>query len=143
MKAKHIVWGILGIIALVVFGYGMVFLFRPASIIEKVTDPNRAIYTYEWFFNTKASAQSLASQVVIADKAVETFKSDHVTNLESYANSTELARLRAVSQGLRSQLVSTVNSYNANAQNKTRSIFKDWNLPGSLSVSADGRLIEN
>lgn len=142
MKTKYIILGLFSIIALVAFGYGMMFLFRPAATIERVTDPDRAIYTYEWFFNTRASAQSLASQVVIADKAVKIFKSDHA-NLESYVNSTELSRLRAVSQGLRSQLISTVNSYNANAQNKTRTIFKDWNLPGSLSVSADSRLIEN
>ncbi len=138
---RYIVWGILGVIALVVFSYGLMFMCRPAQVAERITDPDRMIATYEWFFNTYASAKSYASQVKVATEAVETFKKDHASSLDSYANSVELARLREVERGLRNQLISTVNTYNAQAQNKTRGVFKDWDLPPSLTITADGKLV--
>ncbi|MFH1423564.1 MAG: hypothetical protein ABIG29_01220 [Candidatus Nealsonbacteria bacterium] len=141
--AKWFLLGVAAIIVLGVVGFGITMIFRPFQVAEKVTDPDRALYTYEWFFNTKASVDSYAAQVKVASAAVETFKQDHVSNLESYQNSTELSRLRAVEQGLRNQLITTINQYNANAQNKSRSIFKDWNLPASLSVTQDGRVVAN
>ena len=145
-SGKVVKWFLIGVVAIIVLGvvgFGINMIFRPFQTIEKVTDPDRALYSYEWFFNTKASADSYAAQIKVASAAVETFKQDHAGNLESYQNSTELSRLRAVEKGLRNQLITTVNQYNANAQNKTRSIFKDWNLPASLTVTQDGRVVGN
>jgi hypothetical protein len=139
---KWIGWTILGIIIIIVIGgvgFGITMLFRPAQVIEKVTNPDRIIYTYEWFFNTLASIKSYESQVIVANQSVETFKEDHKDNLSSYANSTELSRLREVQRGLQNQLISTINSYNAQAKNLSRGIFKDWRLPGEIqyAVSLD------
>ena len=145
MKAEIIKWGAISILVIVILGgvgFGITMLFRPAQVIEKVTEPDRVIYTYEWFFNTSASIQSYYSQIQVASKSVDTFKLDHEGNLASYSNSTELARLREVQRGLENQLISTVNTYNANAKNLTRTLFKDWRLPESFTYT-QGKLTEN
>ena len=139
---KWVLITLLVIVVLTTIGYGLTFLFRPAEVIEKVTEPNRIINTYEWFFNTEASIKSYASQIQVAKEQIETFKKDH-TNLDSYENSTELARLQAVLQGLKNQLITTVNSYNANAQNLTRGVFKDWRLPASIEIGPNGEITEH
>jgi len=139
---KYFFYGIIGIIIVGVVIFGLTMLFRPAQVIEKVTDPNRIIYTYEWFFNTLASIKSYESQVEVAGKSVETFKEDNKDKADSYANTTELSRLREVQRGLQNQLISTINSYNAQAQNLSRGIFKDWRLPNSVELSSDNKIIE-
>jgi len=139
---KWVLITLLVIVVLTGIGYGLTLVFRPAEVIEKVTEPNRIINTYEWFFNTEASIKSYASQIQVAKEQIETFKKDH-TNLDSYENSTELARLQAVLQGLKNQLITTVNSYNANAQNLTRGVFKDWRLPASIEIGPNGEITEH
>jgi len=134
--------GVVIIIVLGIVSFGLIMIFRPAQIIEKVTEPDRVIYSYEWFFNTRASIQSYYSQLQIASKSIDTFKLDHSGNLDSYSNSTELSRLREVQRGLENQLISTINQYNANAKNLTRTYFKDWRLPESFTYSND-KLVEN
>ena len=139
---KYFFYGILIIILVGIVGFGLTMLFRPAQVIEQVTDPNRIIYTYEWFFNTLASIRSYESQVQVASKSVETFKEDNKDKADSYANTTELSRLREVERGLQNQLISTINSYNAQAKNLSRGIFKDWRLPNSLELSSENKVIE-
>lgn len=131
---------ILGSIGAIVAIVVLIILGKSCAVADKVTDPDRIIYTYEWFFNTYASIQSFQSQAEIAGKAVENFKTDHADNLNSYANSTELSRLRAVEQGLHNHLVATINNYNANAKNITRGLFKDWRLPAEVILNPDGSL---
>jgi len=108
-----------------------------------VTDPNRMVYTYEWFYNTEADAKAYAAQIVTANQSIADFKSVHQGDLGSYVNSTELSRLMSVAQGLQNELISTVNSYNAAAKDITRGMFRNWNLPTELSATSDGKLIEN
>jgi len=139
---KYFFYGIIGIIIIGVVIFGLTMLFRPAQVIEKVTDPDRIIYTYEWFFNTIASIKSYENQVEVARKSVGTFKEDNKDKADSYANTTELSRLREVERGLQNQLISTINSYNAQAKNLSRGIFKDWRLPNSIELSSDNKVIE-
>ena len=139
---KYFFYGILIIILVGVANFGLNMLFRPAQVIEQVTDPSRIIYTYEWFFNTLASIRSYESQVQVASKSVEIFKEDNKDKADSYANTTELSRLREVERGLQNQLISTINSYNAQAKNLSRGIFKDWRLPNSLELSSENKVIE-
>ena len=139
---KYFFYGIVGVIAIGLVIFGLTMFFRSAQVIEKVTDPNRIIYTYEWFFNTLASIKSYESQVGVANQSVETFKEDHKDDLSSYVNSVELSRLREVQRGLQNQLISTINSYNAQAKNLSRSIFKDWRLPNSLELTLDNKVNE-
>jgi len=144
INVKLVILGLICVfVILPLVAFTVTMVSRPFQVVEKVTDPSRIIYTYEWFFNTYASAKSYATQLQTAHSAVDTFKADHAGNLESYQNSTELARLREVERGLNNQLVSTVNTYNANAENKTRAIFKDWDLPSSLALTPDNKLIRN
>jgi len=140
--AKLILIAILVLVVLTGIGYGLTLLFRPAEVIEQVTEPNRIIYNYEWFFNTEASIKSYESQIRVAKEQIVTFKKDH-TNLNSYENSTELARLETVLQGLENQLISTVASYNGNAKNITRGSFKDWRLPVLIEIGPNWEIIEH
>lgn len=114
---------------------------KACSVADKVTDPDRIVYTYEWFFNTRASILTYFDQLKVARQTVETFKTDHVKNLDNYVNSTELSRLQSVAQGIENNLISTCNFYNANALNLTRGIFKDWRLPLEINYK-NGELKE-
>ncbi len=139
---KYLFYGLIIIMVVGLLGFGLTMLFRPAQVILKVTEPDRIIYTYEWFFNTLASIKSYESQVAVAGQSVETFKEDNKDKADSYAITTELSRLREVQRGLQNQLISTVNSYNAQAKNLSRGIFKDWRLPNSLELTPDNKVNE-
>jgi hypothetical protein len=136
-------WIILAIVILIIGIPALIILDKSCTTAGIVTDPNRMVYNYEWFYNTLADARSYETQIVTAQSQIDTFKSDHPNDLGSYVNSTELSRLNAVKQGLQNQLISTANNYNAAAKDITRGIFKNWNLPASLTVSSDSKLIEN
>jgi len=141
MKALWITLGVIGVIALIIV---LTVVGKSCAVVDKVTNPDRIIYTYEWFFNTYASIQSYEEQLANAKVSTETFKTEHAGNIDNLWNSQELARLHEVERGLYNQLVSTVNQYNANGKNITRSIFKDprGNLPYEITVNTDGKIIE-
>jgi len=137
---KYFFYGIISIIIIGLVIFGLTMLFRPAQIIEKVTNPDRAIYAYEWFFNTLSSIKSYESQIKVASQSVKIFVEEK--HEDTYANSIELSRLREVERGLQNQLYSTVNNYNANAKNLSRTYFKDWRLPKSIEVNSDYSISE-
>ena len=136
-------WWVLIVVAIVIGSVTLVVVNKAGQTVGIVTDPNRMVYNYEWFYNTLADARSYNTQINTAQTQIDTFKADHPNDLGSYVNSTELSRLNAVKQGLQNQLVSTANNYDAAAKDITRGIFKNWNLPASLTVSSDSKLIEN
>jgi hypothetical protein len=136
-------WIIAAILILLIAIPALIILDKSCTTVGIVTDPNRMVYNYEWFYNTLADARSYETQIVTAQSQIDTFKADHPNDLGSYVNSTELSRLNAIKQGLQNQLVSTANNYDAAAKDITRGIFKNWNLPASLTVSSDSKLIEN
>jgi len=138
---KWIFIGIIGLAFLVVLGVVLAVGLRACSVVEIITDPDRMISTYEKFFNTRADILVYEQQLNVANKAVETFKADHAGSLDTYTNSQELSRLRAVAQGIENILISTCQSYNANALNKTRGIFKDWSLPYQINYE-NGKVTE-
>jgi hypothetical protein len=136
-------WVFIGIAIIILIGLlGFVgnMLFRPMQVIEKVTEPDRIIYTYEWFFNAKASIDSYVSQIKVASQSVQNFINEK--HEDTYSNGIELARLREIERGLQNQLYSTVNQYNANAKNLSRTYFKDWRLPKSIEVNPDYSISE-
>jgi hypothetical protein len=141
MKAKYIWLIVLAVIAAIVASIVIVTCNKAAQTVGIVTDPNRMVYNYEWFYNTEADAKSYEQQIVEANKQVATFKADHPNDLDSYVNSTELSNLETVAQGLQNELVSTCNNYDAAAKDITRGIFKNWNLPSELTATSDGELI--
>lgn len=129
------------VVVAIILSIVFIVLDRAVTTADKVTDPDRMIYNYDWFFAARASIKSYEAQVSVARNAVEEFKSDHVGNLESYANTTELARLREVERGLNNQLISLVNEYNVNAKSITKGLFKDWRLPSVLTL-IDNKIVE-
>lgn len=143
MKVFFIGIGVLAAItALVVGGFGVQYYTARArgviGVNEKVNaDSNRILFTYEWFFNKWGAVKAYAGQIPLAKGAVDQFKADHAGNLESYANSTELARLNSVLLGLRAQMQSSVQEYNANAANATRSDWRDQSLPVRICITSD------
>lgn len=127
-------WIIIGTLLFVILIIGGVVLSKSCGVVDIVTNPDRMVYTYEWFFNTHASILTYEAQLKVANEATDTFIKDH-NNLDNYVNSTELSHLRAVAQGIENQLISTCQTYNANALNLTRGIFKDWRLPVEIYYS--------
>lgn len=139
MKNTFLVVGF--VVVAIILSIVFIVLDRAVTTADKVTDPDRMIYNYDWFFAARASIKSYEAQVSVARNAVDEFKSDHAGNLESYANTTELARLREVERGLNNQLISLVNEYNVNAKSITKGLFKDWRLPSVLTL-IDNKIVE-
>lgn len=121
----------------VVSTWAVGFMRGPAEVVGRVLQADRIMYNYDWFFNKRAAVLSYEGQIKNTVTAVEEFRKDHVGNLDSYQNSTELARLQSVLLALRNQMARDVQEYNAQAMNITRGIFKDWRLPVSFVVNGD------
>ena len=85
--------------------------------------------------------KAYTQQIITANQQIETFKSDHPNDLDSYVNSTELANLQTIEQCLQNELVSTCNNYDAAVGDVTRDLFRNWSLPTELTATSDGQLI--
>lgn len=131
---------VLGVILAVLIIVGAVLL-KGADIVGEATKTDKILYNYDWFFSAYASIKSYESQIKVAKRSIEDFKADHTNNLDTYTNSTELARLREVERGLSNQFISLVNEYNNNVKNLTKGTFKDTRLPIVLHI-VDGSLVE-
>jgi hypothetical protein len=136
-------WILFGIAALFLIIGVWILLAKACSTVGIVTDPNRMVYNYEWFYNTEADAKAYEQQIVTAKQQIATFKADHPNDLDSYVNSTQLSNYETIAQGLQNELVSTCNNYDAASKDITRSLFKNWNLPSELTATSDGQLIES
>jgi hypothetical protein len=136
-------WIIIGTILFIIVVVGAVLLTKACSTAGIITDPNRMVYNYEWFYNTEADAKAYSQQIVTANQQIATFRVDHANDLNTYANTTELARLESVEQGLQNELVSTCNNYDAAVGDVTRDLFRNWSLPTNLTATSDGKLIES
>lgn len=94
------------------------------DVVRKTFNADNALYNYHWFQERAGAIKALDQQIVIADKAVSDYKAD-APKIQTFEDKTELARLRSVAQGLRSQRASFVNEYNAKAGEADKSMFVD------------------
>lgn len=99
------------------------------QIIKKTYDANNVLYNYEWFKDRYEAIIAIDSKIEIAQKASADFETDAGDRTNwTFEDKNEAGRLRAVTQGLRSQKEDLVAEYNARAKMANRNIFQD-NLP--------------
>jgi hypothetical protein len=112
---------------------------RPAEVIDKVTNADRIIFNYEWFFDTYNDTQALDRQIQGVAKQIEVMGlllgADR--NAWSREDRTEWNRLNAVLLGLRTQRDTVIADYNSKSSQLTRNLFKDRSLPYQLQVIDD------
>ena len=61
INVKLVILGLICVfVILPLVAFTVTMVSRPFQVVEKVTNPDRIVYTYEWFFNTYASAKSYA-----------------------------------------------------------------------------------
>jgi len=112
---------------------GSYFIFKPAVIIGKVTNPDKVIQGYEYFYNQSQAYNAIKAKIVTANKSVTNFKEDAGPRDKwTFEDKTELSRLRSIADGLAYQCNDIVADYNAKAQQVTRSIFKTNSTPYKL-----------
>lgn len=150
MKTSTIVILVLvGIPILILGGIGIKILFFPVAalnkgiesgyqIMDKTLEANNVIYNYEWFKRQKEQIDATYKKLAIAQRAATDFEQLAGDRKDwTFEDKTEDARLRAVAQGIESQLKDMIAEYNARSSMATRDIFKDGLIPNTLEFSAN------
>lgn len=106
----------------------MTVIAWPLGLLDRVANPDRAVGSYERFFNRCASVQSLETQ---RDALLQQLESTDEEDTD------ELSRIRSALTGVRSQRARAINSYNADAANVTRSWLRSERLPPRLDESQE------
>lgn len=132
--SKVILYGFITIIILGVLGFGANFLFKPFQVADKVTDPDRMIYTYEWFFNQKARVDAVDIQISAKATEIVAFKESLSESRKDWdiEDKRELQRKTVELTGLVQHRATLVTDYNSRAAQKTRSFLRDNTLPETL-----------
>lgn len=89
------------------------FAIKPLIVIDKVTNPDRMIYTYEHFHNLYQKVLASKKQIEIKEEEIKIFKD---TMPDNWREDTNL-----------------VAEYNADAEKATKSFLRDNKLPDHLS----------
>ena len=106
------------------------------DVNDKTLNADNAIYNYEWFKKQKEAIDATGKKLAIANKAVETFKTESGDRSKwTFEDKNESARLSAVSQGIESQLKDIIAEYNARTQMANRNIFQDGILPNFIDAT--------
>lgn len=135
---KDIEKGPMGLATVVFLGIlicGIVFgavhvIFKPFDVISTVTQTDRMLYNYEYFYNQSEAYRAIERKIAVARKSVTQFKTDAGPRTEwTFEDKTEMSRLRSIADGLVYQCNDIVADYNAKAKQVTRSIFKTASTP--------------
>jgi len=95
---------------------------KAATVVDKVTDPDKMIHDYEWFHTAYTNVG--ARQAQIASTKV---------GLRDEADPAEKSRLRIDLGGQQQSCRELIADYNANAAKVTFGSFKGWSLPESIN----------
>lgn len=98
------------------------FIDKAASVVDKVTDPDKMIHDYEWFHTAYTNVGAREAQIV-STKSM----------LSAETDPAEKSRLRIDLGGQQQSCRELVADYNANAAKVTFGSFKGWSLPASLN----------
>ncbi len=132
--SKVILYGFVAILMISVLGAGLHFMFKPLEVLDKVTDPDRMIYTYEWFFDQNAKVNAVDAQIFAKNAEVLAFTKSLPELRKEWDkdDKRELARKNVELTGLTQHRATLVEEYNSRAAQKTRSFLKDNTLPERL-----------
>lgn len=104
------------------------------NIVTKTYNADNALYNYHWFKERVGAIEAATAQIVIADNAAITFKTEAGDRSKwTFEDKTEYSRLQAIAQGLRSNKESLVKEYNARMKEADRSLFAE-DLPLFFSL---------
>jgi hypothetical protein len=107
------------------------------GIIDKTLTADNAIYNYEWFKQQKEDIIAVSNKIRIAEHAEVDFAMTAGSHDKwTFEDKNEDARLRAIVQGLESQLEDMQAQYNARAQMANRNIFDDGKIPAFIEVGS-------
>lgn len=124
--------GFVFVVALVLGLLGLAIMFSSVllgpcrsgmAIAQKTMDADNVIYNYEWFKRRYEDVGAIDEKI----KAAEAQEARYIERLgdrdQSYAETTEAARLGSVTAGLQMQRADLVAEYNAKARMVNRKIF--------------------
>lgn len=148
MKTTGIILAVMaGLIFLGAVGFGLKILFFPVhtaglelqtayDAASQTLNADNAIYNYEWFKRQKESIEAIKQKLVISQDAVLSFEQSAGERKDwTFEDKGEDARLRAVSQGIESQLKDVIAEYNARTKMANRAIFQDGILPNYIDAT--------
>ena len=98
------------------------FVDKAATVIDKVTDPDKMIHDYEWFHTAYTNVGARTAQIAATKDA-----------LASESDPAEKSRLRIDLGGQQQSCRELVADYNANAAKVTFGSFKGWSLPSTIN----------
>lgn len=106
------------------------------DVVDKTINADNALYNYEWFKRQKESIDATNKKLIIAQNAVDNFKSEAGDRKDwTFEDKNESARLSAVAQGIESQLRDMIAEYNARTKMANRNIFQDGILPDFIDAT--------
>lgn len=120
---KKVAIAIAAVVGVVVLSLAGTVFGNGADLIDKTTDADNVIFTYEHFFNLNAVIEAYPAQINNARQAAE-------------ASSDQSAKDRyiAVVLGLQNKCNEDVRQYNADAQKFNRALFLDNDLPNVIGT---------
>lgn len=119
---KWWLWAV-GMTLLTVFIAGTCnFITKPLQVLDRVTDPDHIINSYEEFEEMHSTAISICQQISILEESAS----------ESVGGFSKEERLI----GLKNQLTRWVNEYNAKSKMITRNNWKSSDLPYSITTKS-------
>ena len=109
-------------------------LVRPFQVIDRVANPDKIVYNYEYFYNQAEARTAIQRKIDEAKGAVTRFEDSAGDRKDwTFEDKTEHSRLSSLVDGLNFQCADIVADYNAKAQQVSRNIFKTDSTPYRLS----------
>lgn len=114
-------------------------LSRPAAIVDKVTQPDRVIQTYEWFEEAYNDCLALDQKIETTTKQIETQFEGLPQDRTKWSRQDRDAysQWQTTLNGQRSQRQNIVADYNAQSRMVTRQLWKNPDLPYQLEIVDD------
>jgi len=106
----------------------------PAGVVERVADPDNAIYNLEWFRTQYHQITATKAQIMVAHEQLEAFVQSNGPLINyNYNQKQEFDRLNANVSGLKQFCLTTAADYNAHAEMITRRLYQGNDLPKEVS----------
>lgn len=133
--SRAIGWQIFIVVLIVLaIGGAATFIMRPFQVIDRVANPDKIVYNYEYFYNQAEARTAIQRKIDGAKAAVTRFEESAGERKDwTFEDKTEHSRLASLVDGLTFQCADIVADYNARAQQVSRSIFKTDSTPYRLS----------
>lgn len=124
MTKGQVLAGMLLVISLPVAITAFNIFTTPMKVINKTLETDNIITSYEWYFDTLASYKARVSQV------------KQFSDLTKKAKGSSADKYQIETAAMQQSCRDLAQKYNYNSKKLNKKYFKDWSLPGSISVQA-------